>query len=220
VSYATQPATNASLGGELVYYAFAETPTVTETEFTAVRHLKGTREGSTSLGVYSIQTELYTFADTAVGYDSAGRILAPKLGDWITRDGDDIARVITSVDGSPWLKFWKVEAAYPSLAAALRQTAIVYRPAPMPDAVGLRTANLAAVYSAIPCRLQPGPREFEDEAAGRRTTRATFTCIFASAVLLKAGDVIEVASVRYEATGQQEVESLGVLTFAACERIS
>ncbi len=54
----------------------------------------------------------------------------------------------------------------------------------------------------------------------RRTTRLEFNAIFSNtAILLLNGDSITVDGVIYEVTGQSEIESLGLLTFASCSRI-
>jgi hypothetical protein len=51
-------------------------------------------------------------------------------------------------------------------------------------------------------------------------TVSRFVVVFGTAVVLNAGDVVEVSAVQYEVTEQSEIESLGVLTFAGVERIS
>ena len=219
-SYDTQSLVN-DAWGELCTYA--RVGTVSKTEFLAARYLQSQSEGATAFGVYTIIKERYTFSADAFDFD-------PKLRDTITPTGglppsgvtsQGQPRVITSVAGSPvFLRFWIVEAQYPALASDLDQLATVFRPAPTPSAVGLAVQNLAAVYTNTPVRLQPGAREFVDDIAGKTMgTRANYTAIFGAAVTLRAGDVIQVASVQYEATGQQEVESLGLLTFAACTRL-
>lgn len=124
------------------------------------------------------------------------------------------------MSGSPFLKFWTLEAQYPSLADDLDQVATVKRPAPTPTDGGMRTPNLATVYSSQACRLQPDTREREWDTAGRVTTRAKYVCVFGAAVELNAGDVVEISSVKYEVVSQGEIESLGVLAFAAVERLT
>jgi hypothetical protein len=176
------------------------------------RHIVGTEEGRTSYGVYLIQRERYTIACDAVPFEPRPRdTIAPAR---------KTARTITSVGGSPWLKFWVLEAQYPTLVDDLDQTATVYRPSNAPTNEGLRNATLSAVYSSQACRLQPDDRTREWDTLGKVTTRARYICIFGSAVTLNAGDVVEVSSVKYEVTEQSEIESLGMLTFAAVERIS
>ena len=210
-SYPSQPVFNAAWGEPLTH---TRAGVGTATAFTGCRYPKGSGEGATSFGVYTIKKDLFTFALDALAF-------APKPRDTIT-PADGIARVITDVIEAPFLRYWKCEAQVPELASDLDQLATVYRPVPTPSAAGLRVANLAAVYTATPCRLQPGNREFEDgEKIGKSMlTRAMYTCIFGANVVLNAGDEIEVSGVKYEATGQQDTESLGVLTFAECSRIS
>jgi len=211
VAYDTQSIVN-DVWGEAV--AYGRVGTVSSTEITAARYPKGSGEGATSLGVYTIKKETYTFDVSALSF-------APKPRDTLT-PADGVARVITDVTEAPFLNFWKCEAQVPELASDLDQSATVYRPAPTPTAVGLTAANLAAIYTDTPCRLQPMGRTFEPvESLGKSmVTRAAYRAIFSASVVLNAGDVIEVEGVKYEATGQQEIESLGVLTFAECTRIS
>lgn len=210
----TQSTVNAAWGEEVTY---GRVGTVSATGLTAGRYPQGTAEGATSFGVYKIVRERYTFDIDALGFD-------PKMRDTITptaRPAAGIARVITGVVWSTFLNFWSVDVQYPELASDLDQLSTVYRSAPTPTTAGLTARNDVAVYTATPCRLQPGARAFEPvESLGKSmVTRAAYTCIFGATVLLKAGDVIEVGGVKYEATGQQEIEGLGVLTFAECSRL-
>ena len=205
----TQSVVNAAWGEPFTYTRSGVGTTYT---VTGSRHLKGATEGATSYGVYTIQRELFTFATDDLAF-------VPKLRDTITPAGL-YPRVVTSVGGSPWLKFHTLEAQYPSLAEDLDQTATVYRPAPTATAEGFRTPNLATVYTSQLVRLQPDSRAREFDVLGKVTTRAKYVCVFGSAVTLNAGDVVEVSSVKYEVTEQSEIESLGLLTFAAVERLS
>ncbi len=204
----TQAAVNAAWGESVTYTRAGVGTTHT---VTGGRHLKGVTEGSTSYGVYTIARELFTLATDALAF-------TPKLRDTITPSGL-AARVVTVVGGSPFLKFWTLEAQYPSLADDLDATATVLRATNSPTDEGFRSPSFATVYT-VACRLQPDTRTREWDTVGKVTTRSKFVCVFGSAVTLNAGDVVEVSSVRYEVTEQSEVESLGVLTFAGVERIS
>lgn len=212
----TQDAVNAQWGEAVEYTSAALSVSF---EVTAGRHGLGEVEGFTSYGVYSIVRELYTFATDAIPQ-------APRLRDTIrpVEIDDDLAqtpaRVVTKVDGSRFLKFWKVEASYPALASALDQTADVLRASNAPTDEGFRNPTFATQYDDVACRLQPDKREREWDVVGGVKTRAKYVCVFGSSVTLNAGDVVVVSSVRYEVTGQSEVESLGVLTFASVERLS
>lgn len=208
-TYDTQAVVNAAWG-ESVSYAVAGGSTYT---VTAGRHIDGESEGVTSYGVYTVRRETYTLATDAIsGW-------TPKLRDTITPSGLS-ARVITSIaPSSPWLKFWKVQTEYPSLADDLDQSADVERATTAPTAEGLRSPTYTNAYTAVACRLQPDGRVREMDLLGGVKTVSSFVCVFGSAVVLKAGDLIEVSGVKYEVTEQSEVESLGVLTFAACQRI-
>lgn len=206
----TQATVNAVWGESVTY---TRTGTGRQYSLTAGRHLQGTAEGVTSYGVYLIQKERYTLASDAVSF-------TPVPRDTIALDTDEIPRVIVSVNGSPFLKFWAVDCQYPCIAEDLNQLATVYRPMPLPTSEGFRDPGLSEVYVDVPVRLQPDTRSRELETAGRVTTRSRYVCVFGSAVVLNAGDTVRVGDVDYEVTEQSEVESLGVLTFAACERIT
>jgi hypothetical protein len=208
-TYDTQSIINAAWGEPLTY---TRSGTNATNLITGARYLAGTQEGVNSYGVYLIQKEVVTLATDAIPFD-------PRPRDTVT-PGNGFPRVVTSVSGSPWLKFWKLEVQYPTLVDDLDQTATVLRPSAAPTDEGFANPNLATVYSSQAVRLQPDRREREFDTIGRVTTRARFVCIFGSAVLLNAGDVIRVSNVDYEVTQQSEIESLGVLTFATCERIS
>lgn len=205
----TQAVVNAAWGETLTYTRAGVGTTHT---VTGGRHLKGVTEGLTSYGVYTIARELFTLATDALAF-------TPKLRDTITPSGQS-ARVVTQVGGSPFLKFWTFEAQYPSLADDLDQTADVKRPTNSPTNEGFRSPSFSNAYSSVACRLQPDTRTREMDLLGGVKTVSKFVVIFGSAVVLSAGDVVEVSSVKYEVTEQSEVESLGVLTFAGVERIS
>lgn len=205
----TQAVFNAAWGEPLVY---TRGGTGTTHQVTGTRHLKGTAEGANSYGTYLIQKELYTVASDALPFD-------PRPRDTIAPAGK-YPRVVLSISGSPWLKFWTLEAQYPTLVDDLDALATVYRPSPTPTDEGFTNPNLSAVYTNTAVRLQPDKRTREWDTVGRVTTRSRFVCVFGAAVTLSAGDVVEVSSVRYEVVEQSEIESLGLLTFAAVERIS
>lgn len=208
-THCTQAAVNKAWGEPVVYTRSGIGSTHT---ICAARYLRGEDEVRSSYGVYSVKRERYTLADDALPFD-------PKLRDTITPAGKP-ARVVTSVDGSPWLKFWILDCQYPSLADDLDSTADVKRPSTAPSSLGLRVPTFSTVYSSVACRLQPDERVREfDDATAKVLTRKKFVCIFGSAVLLLAGDKVTVGGVDYEVTEQSEIESLGLLTFCACERI-
>lgn len=212
LTFDTQSFFNSVWGEEITY---GRVGTVSSTVLTACRYQRGRSEGRRSNGVYTILTEQYTLATDALAFE-------PKVRDTITptlAPAAALGRVITKVEATNFLKFWLIDCQYPALAADLDQTATVYRPAPAPDAIGLRVANLATVYTDHAVRLQPTERSFEEDIAGKFVTRAIYECVFAAAVVLNAGDVVEVSGVRYEVRGQSEIESLGLLTFADCTRI-
>lgn len=208
-TFDTQSVVNAAWGEPLTYVRGG---TGTTHAVTGGRHLQGTAEGATSYGVYLIQKERITLATDALPFDPRPRDTVGPVG--------RCARTVISVGGSPFIKFWTLEVQYPCLVDDLDAVATVYRPSPTPTDEGFRNPGLAAVYSNAAVRLQPDTRTREWDTAGKVTTRAKFQAIFGSAVTLNAGDVVEVSSVRYEVVEQSEIESLGVLTFAACERIS
>jgi hypothetical protein len=213
VTFDTQTAIN-SIWGESITY---EMTTGDCLSLTAGRHEAGESEGVTSYGVYTIRKEVFTLAYSPDGVDN----FRPTLRDTISVDDepDELVRVVTSVTGSKFLQFWKVETAYPALAADLDQTATVYRANAVSEGFGLRDPNAVPVYENVPCRLQPDKRTRNLDSAGRVVTEQSYVCVFGSSVTLNAGDTVTVNSVIYEVTEQSEIESLGVLTFAGCERI-
>jgi hypothetical protein len=208
-TYDTQSVINSAWGERLSYVRGGTGTTHT---VTGGRHLQGTAEGLTSFGVYLIQKERITLASDALPFD-------PRPRDTVAPTGKP-ARTVISVGGSPFLKFWTLDVQYPALVDDLDALATVYRPSPTPTDEGFRNPGLTAVYTNYAVRLQPDTRTREWDTAGKVTTRSKFVCVFGTAVTLNAGDVVEVSSVRYEVTEQSEVESLGLLTFAAVERIS
>lgn len=176
---------------------------------------RGEEEGRPSYGAYAIRRGVWTFALDALG---AAR---PKMRDVIA-DEDGVAWVVSKIPyADKWMKNWVLDVSHPYLPEGLNDTATVYRPAPAPDAYGLRVPNPAAVYTGVPCRLQPDTREREfSDDVGKVLTRQKFACVFGEAVTLNAGDTVQVAGMKYEVTGQGEIEELGRLTFAAVERIT
>ena len=211
VAFSTQKVIN-RIWGEVVTYTRAGVGSTHR--LTAGRHILGEEEVFSSFGVYSVRKELYTFASDGVTFE-------PHLRDTITRAKETKTRVVTDIGGSPFLKFWKVTTAYPSLYDQLDATADVKRAHgnALPDSLGLRDPNETTVYSGVLCRLQPVEREREFEAAGRVVTRSKWKCVFGSAVVAYAGDTVTVGGVVYEVVSQSEQESLGLLTFCDLERI-
>jgi hypothetical protein len=205
----TQPIVNA-LWGEDVQI----TRTGGEVHYlTASRYEQGESEGITSYGVYAVRKETFTFQpDTESDF-------RPRLRDTIYVDEDGLTRVVTGVEGSKFLGFYKVEAAYPSLAGELDQTATVERANPVSDELGLREPLPVVVYADVACRLQPDKRTRNLDSAARVVTESTFVCVFGSAVVLNAGDTVTIDSVTYDVTEQSVIEELGLLTFAAVERV-
>lgn len=206
MAISTQAAVNAAWG-ETVTYSHVGTGSY---KFVAGRYEGGEAEGVSSYGAYSIRSETFTFDTTVLGTHR------PRLRDTITNCG--VTRVVTEVTGSAWLKFWKVTTAYPSLADALDQTGTVKRSAAVPDSLGLRNPTFSTL-STIACRLQPDTRERDYDAAGRVVTRSRWVLVCGAAITFNAGDTVTVGDVIYEVVKQSEIESLGVLTFAECERI-
>lgn len=208
-TYDTQAIVNAAWGEPLVYVRGG---TGVTHSFTGARYLDGTAEGRTSYGVYLIQKERFTLASDALPFDPRPRDSVQPAGLY--------PRTVVSVDGSPWLKFWGLNCQYPSLVDDLDAVATIKRPVPTPSDEGFRVPNLSNAYTNVASRLQPDTRTREWDTAGKVTTRAKYVAIFGTAVTLNAGDVVEISSTKYEVVEQGEIEELGVLTFAAVERIS
>jgi len=182
-----------------------------------------TTETVTNCGVKGINAKeaaksngVYVNGDITIEVSTTAPAFTLKPRDTATWNGT--AYTILDVNTEAWLEFRQVTARNPAIAYDLRQSATVYRPEPDTDAAAMRIPNFAAVYTAIDCRLQPGSREQEFGDLGEKT-RQTFTIYFGSAVTLKAGDIVEVDSVRYEVKSQTVIESLAELCSATCDRI-
>lgn len=165
----------------------------------------------------SASNGVYVSGDLKFEFSTSAPAFTLKPRDTIAWGGDTYT--VMTAAREPWLEFVQVVARNPILAADLRQTATVYRPVPTTDDYGMRVANLASVYTSQPCRLQPVSRTQEFDVIAGEATRAVFTCVFLNSVVLYAGDVIEVSSVRYEVTGYTGVEALGELIEVNCTRL-
>lgn len=180
----------------------------------------GLREAAKSNGVYlasDIRVEL-GMGDLADG-DAE---FPPKPRDvvaWTDTPGaaepDD--HVVIDVSGDKWLRFWVVTARCPKIAYDLRQWCTVQRPNPTGTASGLRTRTLTDLAADVDCRLQPEANEVEPDTLGGVTTRRRFAAFLAGSHDLRAGDVLLSEGVRYEVTGQGDIDDLGVLTRVTCE---
>jgi hypothetical protein len=173
------------------------------------------KERTASAGVYTATDLVWLIPDEVL--DTAGAPV-PKAGDQV-RDAGSTDWTVLEVAVGKFGQTHRCVTRSLALHDPLRDSATVRRPAPAPDASGLRRPNLAVLAAAVPCRLQPDGWQEEPETAGRVTTRSRYRCYLGQALLLRAGDVVEVSGVKYEARSQSEIAQLDSLTSVAVDRI-
>lgn len=178
----------------------------------AARYLISLKEAASSNGVYLIGDERFTL-DTADITDQ------PRPGDRLIHNNRNL--VILDCTGSPWMQFWNVTVRDLILQYDLRDTAIIRRPSPTPDAAGIRTPNQKVLAREVPCKLQPDTSQMEkDIDTGRTITRTQYSCFIGIPIDLLAGDVVEVDGVQYEVDRQSDISKIDTLTRASCSRVT
>lgn len=188
--------------------AYSNTLTTTK----AARYLISLKEAASSNGVYLVGDERFTL-DTADITDQ------PRPGDRLVHNDRNL--VILDCTGSPWLQFWNVTVRDLILQYDLRDSAVIRRPDPTPDAAGLRNPNQAVLALNVPCNLQTETSEMvKDIDTGRVITRTQYTCYLGVPINLLAGDVIEVEGVQYEVDRQSDISRIDTLTKASCTRVT
>lgn len=96
---------------------------------------------------------------------------------------------------------WRIVTRNLVLAADLRDTCDVLRPSFAQSAAGQRTPVFAVAYDEIPCRLQETNHDVLNDFQGGPTDRREYTLWVSQRLTLRAGDVAEVAGVRYDVAG-------------------
>lgn len=178
----------------------------------AARYLISLKEAASSNGVYLIGDERFTL-------DMVDITDQPRPGDRLIHNNRNL--VILDCTGSPWMQFWNVTVRDLILQYDLRDTAIIRRPSPTPDAAGIRTPNQKVLAREVPCKLQPDTSQMEkDIDTGRVITRTQYSCFIGIPIELLAGDVIEVDGVQYEVDRQSDISKIDTLTRASCSRVT
>jgi len=178
----------------------------------AARYLISLKEAASSNGVYLIGDERFTL-------DMADITDQPRPGDRLIHNNRNL--VILDCTGSPWMQFWNVTVRDLILQYDLRDTAIIRRPSPTPNAAGIRTPNQKVLAREVPCNLQPDTSQMEkDIDTGRVITRTQYSCFIGIPIDLLAGDVIEVDGVQYEVDRQSDISKIDTLTRASCSRVA
>lgn len=178
----------------------------------AARYLISLKEAASSNGVYLIGDERFTL-------DMADITDQPRPGDRLIHNNRNL--VILDCTGSPWMQFWNVTVRDLILQYDLRDTAIIRRPSPTPNAAGIRTPNQKVLAREVPCNLQPDTSQMEkDIDTGRVITRTQYSCFIGIPIDLLAGDVIEVDGVQYEVDRQSDISKIDTLTKASCSRVT
>ena len=113
--------------------------------------------------------------------------------------------------------FWIVFALviHPDLCDTIK----VYRPTSTPTADGLRTKTLNQLGSNIQGRLQPDETTVEKDTDGRMLRRQTANAFLGTAVVLQAGDVLQVGGVDWEVIEQSRQDEFKTFTRARVQRV-
>lgn len=188
--------------------AYSNTLTTTK----AARYLINLKEAASSNGVYLIGDERFTLDTTDITDQ-------PRPGDRLIHANRNL--VILDCTGSPWLQFWNVTVRDLILQYDLRDSAIIRRPSPTPNAAGIRTPNQKVLARDVPCNLQADTSQMEkDQDTGRTITRTQYNCYIGIPIDLLAGDVIDIDGVQYEVDRQSDISKIDTLTRASCSRVT
>lgn len=163
-------------------------------------------DGVYTQGDYKITFSAATFTD-----------FTPKVGDYVWwEDLDCEAVVLSSVIGNGLLRFYDLSVRDLVLAYDLRYEATIYRPTVSHDASGLRSVTFTAIYADVPAAIheEQWNQETTDDQLMRvqRYTVYLGTTAAIPSVAVKAGDVVDIESVRYEIVGQVTVGAIDTLT--------
>lgn len=161
----------------------------------AKRRAVTTREQAASGGVYLASDVVWLIPNELL---PSG--VEPKPADQI-EDADGVQWTIIEIQ--PRGKFgntWRLVTRNLILAADLRSEADVLRPSFAVDNAAQRAPVFAQVYADVPCRLQEVDHQIADVDGGS-TDHREYMLYVGQRLVLRAGDVIEIASVRYDVTG-------------------
>lgn len=179
----------------------------------AKRRAVASREVLASAGVYTA-SDLVWLIPAAVLPSG----VAPKPADQV-RDADSVDWTILEIQ--PLGKFgntWRLVTRSLVLAADLRQTCDVLRPSFAQDTVGQRSPVFAVPYEDVPCRLQETRHDVQDFQGGPNDRRE-YSLWVGQRLTLRAGDVVEIASVRYDVLGSGDWDRIDRLGEVRVQRI-
>lgn len=141
-----------------------------------------TGEASPSNGVYTKGTATFSVRAAAV----AG-VGGAKPRDRVTRSNGDVYTVLSASPGNI-TQVWQLSCVCLKLAADLRQTGVLSRPANTQDGAGRPSrASYATVTDGIPCRVQPLGGQATD-SLDKRTIPQRFAAYLGVALDARAGD--------------------------------
>lgn len=106
---------------------------------------------------------------------------------------------------------WRLVTRSLVLAADLRSECDVLRPSFAQDAAGQRAPVFAVPYSDVPCRLQEQKHDSLTDYQGGPNDRREYALWVGSRLVLRAGDVIQIDSVRYDVAGSGSWDRLDQL---------
>jgi len=167
---------------------------------------------------------VFVSADFKVTFSSATfTAFVPKPGDRAYWDGLTCPAVVLSVQSNDLLRFYDLTVRDLVLSYDLRSSCTVYRPTVSADASGLRSVTFASLYADVPCALSPESWQQEVLTDDQLIRRQRYTAYLMKTtdvptINLKAGDVIDIDSVRYEVIGQPTVIEYDTLISATLER--
>lgn len=169
-----------------------------------------TYEAEPSNGVFQYQDFKFTLALSAVSFQV-------KPFDQVTWQGT--AFTVKTSNENYFLKFWDIAAIQLIIQPDLCDTIKIYRPTSTPTSDGLRTKTLSQVGSNIQGRLQPETMNVEQDTDGRMTRRQLANAYLGTAVVLQAGDLVQVSGVDWEVIEQSRQDEFKTFTRARVQRV-
>lgn len=165
-------------------------------------------EAAPSRGAYAKYDVVFTLGMDDLPFE-------PKPRDTVTWKGS--IYTVLDVTGSDWLKFWRVTARNLVLAADLRQTGTLSRPAVTQDSSGLPArSSYATVTGDVPCRVQPLGGTATD-VLEKRTIPQRFTAFVGVLLDARASDRFVCNGVTYTVTGVSNPERIDELQSLSLE---
>ena len=174
------------------------------------------RESRPSKGIFAQGDYKVTFGFTSL------TDFAPKPGDKLEWNGLENPARVLAVSSNEMLRYYDLQVRDLVLAYDLRSEVTVYRPTVSADSSGLRSRSLSAVYSEITGTLHADGWQQEPATAGRLLKRDRYTAYLAptDTLTLLAGDLLDVAGVKYEITGNPVISAIDTLITVTCTRLA